>query len=415
MNLLQRVKAILLDPKATWPQIDAEPTTTGRLYTDYLMILAAIPAIAGFIGMSIIGFGGFGMSMRVPFFAGLINMVVGYVLSLVAIFVLSLIVDALAPTFKGQKNQLSALKLVVYASTAALVGGIFNLLPMLSVLGILAAFYSIYLIYLGLPVLMKCPQDKAIPYTAVVILCGILLSIVAGALAAWTLPSRGVAGMGQMGAAQPQAGSDVTVSVPGAEIRIDTNQLEAMAKKMEEAGKQMEAAQQSGDAAAAGKAMGDMLAALGGASTPIPAAELKALLPERLGELQRETIESQSGQAIGIAGSSARAQYVQGERRLELAITDLGGMAGIAAMANWANVTSDRETGDKIEKTYKQGQRTFKEEAWKDGSRGELTVLLANGVMIEAQGEQIDLATVRAIVEGLGLDKLETIKRPAKS
>lgn len=415
MNLVQRVKAILLDPKSTWPQIESEPTTVARLYTDYLMILAAIPAIAGFIGMSIVGVGGMGMHFRVPFFAGLMNMIVGYVLSLVAVFVLGLIVDALAPTFKGQKNQLNALKLVVFAATAALVGGIFSLIPMLGLLGLLAALYSIYLIYLGLPVLMKCPQDKAIAYTAVVILCGILLGIVIGALAALTLPSRGMLGGPSVGTAPSAPAGAVTIKVPGAEVSIDTAKLEAMAKKMEAAGKQMEAAQQSGDTAAAGKAMGDILAAMGGGATPIPAAELKALLPERLGDLKRESIESQSGQAIGIGSSSARAEYVSGQRRLELSITDLGGAAGIAALAGWANITTDRETSEKIEKTYKQGQRTIKEEAWKDGSRGELSVLLGNGVMVAAEGRQIDLATVRSIVEGLGLDRLESIKRPAKS
>ena len=70
---------------------------------------------------------------------------------------------------------------------------------------------------------------------------------------------------------------------------------------------------------------------------------------------------------------------------------------------------------EKIEKTYKQGQRTIKEEAWKDGSRGELTVLLGNGVMVEANGHKLDLAAVRAIVDSLRLDQLEAIKRPSKS
>lgn len=418
MNLIQRVKSILLEPKLAWAQIEIESTSTAKLYTEYLMILAVIPAVAGFIGMSIIGYGGMGVSFRVPFFAGLINMVVSYVLSLVAIFVMSLIVDALAPTFKGQKNSLNALKLMVYASTAALVGGIFNLIPALGVLGLLTALYSVYLIYLGLPVLMKCPQDKAVAYTAVTVLCGILMGIVIGALAALTLPARGIGSLGSLGA-MPGASPDrqVTVSVPGADIKIDTARLEAMAKKMEQAGKQMEAAQQSGDSAATGKAMGDMIGAMSGAggALPIPPDQLKARLPEAVGDLKRESIESQSGQAMGMGGSSAKASYAQGQRRIDLSITDLGGFAGVAAMASWANVTADRETSQKIEKTYKQGQRTIKEEAWKDGSRGELTVLLANGVMVEANGHQIDLSTVRGIVERLGLDQLEAIKRPAKS
>ena len=98
MNLVQRVQDILLQPKATWPVIDAELEDTASLYKNYLMILALIPAVAGFIGLSVIGMGAFGVSFRVPVLAGLVNMVVGYVLSLVVVFVVGLIVDALAPT-----------------------------------------------------------------------------------------------------------------------------------------------------------------------------------------------------------------------------------------------------------------------------------------------------------------------------
>ena len=412
MNLLQRIQDILLKPAATWPVIDREPATVGGLYTNYLMILAAIPAICGFIGLSIIGIGAMGVNIRVPFFSGLVNMVVGYVLSLVAVFVLALIVDALAPTFKGRKDSISALKLVVFASTAGMLGGLFNLIPMLGILGLLAAIYSIYLIYLGLPVLMKCPPDKALGYTAVVIVCGIVMGIVISALAALTLPSPGFGGMGGLGG---KTGGDVSITVPGSDVKIDTAAMEALAKKMEEAGKQMEAAQKSGDTAAAGKAMGDILGAMSGAGgAPLPAADLKALLPEAIGDLKRESIESQGGQAMGIAGSSAKASYVAGEKRVELTITDLGGMAGMAAIAGWANVTSDRETPDKIEKTYKQGQRTIKEEARKDGSSSELTVLLANGVMVEADAQRVDAATLKGIVDGVGLDKLEAMKRATK-
>ncbi len=183
MNLVERVQAILLKPKATWPEIDAEPADTASLYRNYVMILALIPALAGFIGLSLIGVGAFGVSFRVPLVSGLANMVVGYVLSLVMVFVLALIIDAMAPTFEGTKSQIGALKLSAYASTAAFVGGVFSLLPSLSVLGALAALYGIYLLYTGLPVLMKCPPDKAVAYTAVVVVC----AIVGGVVIAWVL------------------------------------------------------------------------------------------------------------------------------------------------------------------------------------------------------------------------------------
>ena len=89
MNIVERAKSILLSPRPTWEVIDTEQTDTASLYTGYLMILAAIPAVCGFIGMSIIGMGMFGVSMRVPFLAGLANMLVSYVLSLVGVYVLA--------------------------------------------------------------------------------------------------------------------------------------------------------------------------------------------------------------------------------------------------------------------------------------------------------------------------------------
>ena len=184
MDIVQRVKEILLSPKQTWPVIEAESTDTTTLYTQYLMILAVIPAVAGFIGMSLIGINAMGMSMRVPLISGLVNMVVGYVLSLAMIYVLSLIADALAPTFGGQKNPMMALKLVAYGSTAGMVGGIFSIIPALAVLGVIASLYSVYLLFLGIPVMMKAPQEKALPYTAVLLVCGLVAGMILGGVSA---------------------------------------------------------------------------------------------------------------------------------------------------------------------------------------------------------------------------------------
>ncbi len=106
----------------------------------------------------------------------------GYVLTLVGVYVLALIIDALAPTFNGQKNQIQALKVAAYSSTASWVAGVFALVPGLRILTILG-LYSLYLLYTGLPVLMKAPQDKAMGYTAVVIVAAIVLFMLVGIVA----------------------------------------------------------------------------------------------------------------------------------------------------------------------------------------------------------------------------------------
>jgi hypothetical protein len=410
MNLIQRAREILLKPKETWPVIEQEAATTASIYSGYLVFMAAIPALAGFIGLSLIGTGAFGISVRVPLLSGLAHMVVGYVLSLVVVFVMALIVDALAPTFGGTKSQIAALKLVAYGSTAGFVGGIFSLLPSLSVLGLLAALYSIYLIYTGLPVLMKCPPEKAGAYTAVVVVCGIVAMVILGALSAVVLPGRGLGMAGMMG----DRGA-VHITTPGGEVNLDATKMGQVASKMDEARQRMEAAQKSGDPAGAGKALGDMMGAItGGNATPIAVQDLKALLPESLGALKRESFETSGGQAMGMAGSSAKGGYVAGDQRVRLTITDLGGLGGMAALAGWANMTVDKETPDMIEKVYKQGGRTVREEYRKDGSRGEYTVILENGVIVEVEGQRVDMTALKTLAAGVDLGRIEAMKRAAK-
>jgi Yip1 domain len=184
MNLVERVKNILLMPAKEWEVIDTEPTTVAGLYTGYIMPLAAIGPIAQLIGYSVFGFRTpFGGSVyRIPIGSALTGAVVSYVLALVGVYLLALIIDALAPTFGGTKSQIQALKVAAYSSTAAWVAGIFALVPGLRMLGILG-LYSIYLLYLGLPILMKAPKDKAVGYTVVVIIAAIVLFFVVGAVA----------------------------------------------------------------------------------------------------------------------------------------------------------------------------------------------------------------------------------------
>ncbi|TAG04737.1 MAG: DUF1282 domain-containing protein [Betaproteobacteria bacterium] len=187
-KLIERAKNICLSPKTEWAKIADEAATTQSLFTGYAMILAAIPAICGFIGMTVIG-------MSVPIVgtvrtgvaAGLTQLIVGYVLGLVAVFLLSLIIDALAPTFDGQKNHTNALKLAIYAYTPSWLAGVLMIIPLLGMLVILAGIYGIYLLYLGLPHLMKNPAEKSVGYTALIVVCaivlGIVMSVVLGSIA----------------------------------------------------------------------------------------------------------------------------------------------------------------------------------------------------------------------------------------
>jgi hypothetical protein len=181
MNLVDRVKRMLLSPQQEWEVIDGEATTPSALYTGYIMPLAAIGPIATVIGYSVFGnrMPSDGTVYRVPLGSAIMSAIVTYVLTLVGVYLLSLIIDAFAPTFGGTKSPIQALKVAAYSSTAGWVAGIFAIMPGLRTLTILG-LYSIYLLYLGLPALMKAPKDRAVAYTVLVVVVEALLMIMVG-------------------------------------------------------------------------------------------------------------------------------------------------------------------------------------------------------------------------------------------
>lgn len=182
MNLVERAKGIILSPSDTWAEVKAEQATIGELYRSYAVILAAIPAIAQFIGSSMVGYSFMGTHFRMGIGSALASAIVSYVMSLVGIYIIALIADALAPNFGSQKNITNAFKAVVFSMTPSWVAGILYIFPPLSTLVIIAGIYGIYLFYLGLPLLMETPKEKALGYVIVVIVVTIIVFVIIGVI-----------------------------------------------------------------------------------------------------------------------------------------------------------------------------------------------------------------------------------------
>ncbi|HUH94375.1 MAG TPA: Yip1 family protein [Casimicrobiaceae bacterium] len=165
MNLIDRVKTILLSPRDAWPRIAAEPATVQSIYIGYIVVLAAIGPVATLVSFAVLGLG-FGLGAAV--FA--------YVHSLVGVAILALIVDVLAPTFGGARDYVAALKLVAYSFTALWVAQIALLIPVAGGLIVLIGLvYAFYLFFLGVPVLKKSTVERAIPFTLLVVVSAIVL------------------------------------------------------------------------------------------------------------------------------------------------------------------------------------------------------------------------------------------------
>jgi hypothetical protein len=183
MALVDRVKAICLKPKEEWDVIASETTSAADLIKNYALPLAAIGAVAGFIGMSFVGFSILGVTVRTPIANGLVAAVLYLALSLVGAYLFGLIIEALAPQVGAEKDRAQALKVAIYSLTPGWVGSVVAIVPNLWPLWLIAACYGIYVLHLGLLRLMKCPPEKASTYTALAALCGAGVTILIRVLA----------------------------------------------------------------------------------------------------------------------------------------------------------------------------------------------------------------------------------------
>ena len=189
MNAMVRARALLLEPSATWDEIARERSSVADVYLHYVALVAAIPALAYFVGFCFVGTGIPAGGQRVPFAHGVAHMVATYVLTLGVVYALALFVNGLAPAFGGERDFARAFRVAAYAPTAMWLAGVFYLLPMISILA-LAGLYSLYLLHVGLPRLMRVPPERALPFTFGVLLAGLVLAVGVDVLAAMMIPAR---------------------------------------------------------------------------------------------------------------------------------------------------------------------------------------------------------------------------------
>jgi hypothetical protein len=408
MGLIDRVKNILITPKTEWDVIAAETTTPQALVTGYVLPLAGIAAIAHFVGSAIIGHGTFfGGVFRMPMMWALMFAIYHLVMSVVSVFVVGFIIDALAPTFGAQKNFNQALKVAAYCYTAGWIGAVLGIIPILgTLLAVLLGLYGIYLLYLGLPRLMKNPDDKSVAYTAVVIVCVIVVMIVITLLGGIFAATSG-AGAGMFGAATAPAITYEKSSPMG--------KLDQFAKKMEEAGKKMEAAQKSGDP---NKQMEAAMATLGTAMSggkgvdPVSIDQLKPLVPATFAGLPQTATQYDRSGVPGLMVAKANARYGDGSgKSVALEVTDTGGAAGLMGLASWMGIQGEREDAYRRESTRKEGNRLIHEEMDKRaGGHSKFTVVVGERFIVSADGTGVDLNTLKSAVASLDLARLEAMK-----
>jgi hypothetical protein len=411
MSIIDRVKSICLTPNTEWPVIANEPSSTGSLLAGYVAPLAAVSAVAGFIGVSVVGTNTFfAGTYRMSLVAGLALAVWTFVGALIGVVIVGFLINALAPTFGAEQNSARAMKVAVYSFTPVWVAGVLRIIPALGVLAILGALYGFYLLYLGLPALMKAPKEKAAGYTVVTIVAAIVVNVVVFAIGG-LIVGAGAIGSGMLGNMASSSRSSPS------EVQFDKNsplgKLQEFGKAMEESNKKVEAAQKSGDSTAAANAAIESLGTLLGGGKhvdPLEIDQIKSFLPPTLAGFSKQgtgTAEKSGFAALMV--SKAEADYSDGSKTVTIEISDPGGATGLVGLASWASLQTTKEDQYGSERVSKVNGRMVHEKSTKNGS-DEYDLVLGDRFVVSAHSSDVKLNQLKAIVGAIDLGKLESLK-----
>lgn len=432
-GLFERIKNIVLSPKSEWPAIAPEPTTVAQLFVGYVMPLAALAACLGFVRMSVLGVStAYRGEFRMPIDSGLAYTVMMFLSALFGVFIVGLIINALAPTFAGQRDQRQAVKVAAYSLTPALLSSVLALSPILpTLLQLLAGLYGIYVLSVGLPVLMQSPKEKAFGYTASVVVCTLLVGVVLAMLS--TFAHIGGARAGLLGATPAERAADQAAARDQGAATVGNaigNVLGTDAKGKADLGAALSNLANAGGAAQPGasaqtgasaqsplSAAGGLVSALGGALggpqrvAPVDYKDLTAMLPASLPGMQRTAAQGENQAAVGVKTSSAKADYTGSDGSgVHIEIADISGVSGLLDLAGGLiqNTTSESDSG--FEKDVSIGGRTVHEKFDARSKHGELSVILAKRFSVDVSGSGVDMHTLEQSLGQIDLSRLESMK-----
>ncbi|MDH5471192.1 MAG: YIP1 family protein, partial [Gammaproteobacteria bacterium] len=128
--VLQHVWGLFVNPKREWVSIRDDECTIGKCYAFHVLILAAIPAISGFIGTTQFGWQiGVGDPVKLTTQSAGLIAVLYYFAMLVGVFSLGWMIHWMGDTYGAAVPLSKCVTLAAYTATPLFIIGLMELYP----------------------------------------------------------------------------------------------------------------------------------------------------------------------------------------------------------------------------------------------------------------------------------------------
>jgi hypothetical protein len=378
--IIARVSNLLLSPKAEWDVIDKEAADPRKLAVSYVAPLAAIPAIAIVVGLSVLGVEINGNQHRAPIVEVLASALLFYGLAIAGVFVFAYLINWIAPRFGAERNYRQAFKVSAYSITAAMVAAVLVIVPALGVLALLGASYSLYLLFLGAPKVMHTPEKSAVNYSIVTTFAALVMALAVG-LATMAAASSSGNLLPQL-ARLPDFNIGENAPPPGAAVDLGSTPLPSSA--------------------------GELAA---GAPATVTGGDLRSATPLKLAGLDRVAVGVERSGLVGARTVEIEAEYRRGRRYLSLQVVLSGTIAEAIGFGGPSTSEFERETADGYARRRRVGDAIVVED-WNNTSRaGSYGRLIEDRFYVKASGGGgVSPRELRSAVELFGRQTLAQLE-----
>jgi hypothetical protein len=180
--MIGKAIGMLFQPGKTWQQVAELSDAQLKPFIFYPAILAILPAVAWYYGTTHVGWSISGKE-PVKFTADSAKMiaVLFYLAQLLAIWGVGYFVHWMAETYGANSSPTKGLAIAGLCSTPILLCGVMGFYPMFWLdffIGMIAVSHSVYLLYLGIPIVMRIPEERGFLFASAVVAVGLVLAVV---------------------------------------------------------------------------------------------------------------------------------------------------------------------------------------------------------------------------------------------
>ncbi|MDE1463947.1 Yip1 family protein [Spartinivicinus poritis] len=179
--LLNHIWGLFTTPQQEWRLIRNESNSVSKIYLTHVLLLAAIPAICGYIGFTQVGWSvGTDKLVKLTEANAASMALLGYMAMLAGIFVMGCFIQWMAKTYHANTTLSQTIVFAAYTATPLFLTGLGALLPNVWLnlfLVIAGASYATYLLYTGIPVMMKVPKEVGFLFASSVLCVGLVVLV----------------------------------------------------------------------------------------------------------------------------------------------------------------------------------------------------------------------------------------------